>query len=65
MSKSLSATTGGLATVTFWIKSDSVFSAFGKNSGQTSTDLIQNVTVAKPPVVADKLLNKDYQNLSY
>ena len=23
------------------------------------------VTVAKPPVVADRLLDKDYQNLSY
>ena len=38
---------------------------FLPNAGKTEADLIQNVTVAKPPVVADKLLNKDYQNLSY
>ena len=38
---------------------------FLPNAEKTEADLIQNVTVAKPPVVADKLLNKDYQNLSY
>ncbi|MGJ0344238.1 DsrE family protein [Aliarcobacter cryaerophilus] len=38
---------------------------FLPNSEKTEADLIQNVTVAKPPVVADRLLDKDYQNLSY
>ncbi|WP_066168369.1 DsrE family protein [Aliarcobacter cryaerophilus] len=38
---------------------------FLPNAEKTEADLIQNVTVAKPPVVADKLLDKDYQNLSY
>ena len=38
---------------------------FLPNAGKTEADLIQNVTVAKPPVVADRLLDKDYQNLSY
>lgn len=38
---------------------------FLPNANKTEADLIDNVTVAKPPVVADKLLNKDYQNLSY
>ncbi len=38
---------------------------FLPNAEKTESDLIQNVTVAKPPVVADRLLDKDYQNLSY
>ncbi|MFY9105239.1 hypothetical protein OZY38_08275 [Aliarcobacter cryaerophilus] len=38
---------------------------FLPNAEKTEADLIQNVTVAKPPVVADRLLDKDYQNLSY
>lgn len=38
---------------------------FLPNSGKTEADLIQNITVAKPQSIADKLLNKDYQNLSY
>ena len=38
---------------------------FLPNAGKTEADLIESVTVAKPPVVADKLLDKDYQNLSY
>lgn len=35
------------------------------NAGKTTDDLIEGITVAKPPVVADKLLDKDYQNLSF
>ena len=35
------------------------------NAGKTTDDLIEGITVAKPPVVAGKLLDKDYQNLSF
>ncbi|QKF73207.1 hypothetical protein AFAEC_1039 [Aliarcobacter faecis] len=38
---------------------------FLPNASKTEADLIENVSVAKPPVVADRLLDKDYQNLSY
>ncbi len=38
---------------------------FLPNAGKTEADLIEGITVAKPPVVADRLLDKDYQNLSY
>ncbi|PWE20634.1 hypothetical protein DF188_07425 [Aliarcobacter skirrowii] len=38
---------------------------FLPNANKNESDLINSVTVAKPPVVADRLLNKDYQNLSY
>jgi predicted peroxiredoxin len=35
------------------------------NAGKTTNDLIDGVVVAKPPVLAGKLLDKDYQNLSF
>lgn len=35
------------------------------NSGKTKADLISGVTVAKPPKVAEKLLDDDTQILSY
>lgn len=35
------------------------------NAGKSTDDLIKGITVAKPPVVAGKLLNKDFQNLAY
>jgi hypothetical protein len=35
------------------------------NAGKTTDDLIEGITVAKPPVVAGKLLEKDYQNLTF
>jgi len=35
------------------------------NAGKTTNDLIEGITVAKPPVVADRLLDKDYQNLTF
>lgn len=35
------------------------------NSGKTEVDLIKGITVAKPPVVAGRLLDKDYKTLSY
>ena len=35
------------------------------NAGKTTDDLIEGITVAKPPVVAGKLLDKDYQNLTF
>lgn len=38
---------------------------FLPNANKNESDLINSVTVAKPPVVADRLLNKDFQNLSY
>lgn len=38
---------------------------FLPNASKTEADLIENIKVAKPPVVADRLLNKDFQNLSY
>lgn len=38
---------------------------FLPNVNKTEADLMQNITVAKPPMVADRILNKDYQNLSY
>ena len=33
--------------------------------GKAKSDLIQGITVAKPPVVAGRLLDTDYTNLSY
>ena len=33
--------------------------------GKSKTDLIAGITIAKPPVVAGRLLNTDYTNLSY
>lgn len=38
---------------------------FLPNANKNESDLINSVTVAKPPVVADRLLNKNFQNLSY
>ena len=35
------------------------------NAGKTTNDLIEGITVAKPPVVAGRLLDKDYQNLTF
>ncbi len=35
------------------------------NAGKTKADLIQGIEVAKPPVIAGKLLNKNFQNLAY
>lgn len=35
------------------------------NVGKTEADLIEGITVAKPPVVAGRLLDKDYTTLSY
>lgn len=35
------------------------------NSGKDKSILIDGITVAKPPVVAAKLLNKDYQNITF
>ncbi len=35
------------------------------SAGKTKADLIKGITVAKPPVVAGRLLNTDYTNLSY
>jgi len=35
------------------------------NAGKTEADLIEGITVAKPPVVAGRLLDKDYKTLSY
>ena len=34
-------------------------------AGKSKDDLIQGITVAKPPVVAGRLLDTDYTNLSY
>ena len=33
--------------------------------GKTKDDLIEGITIAKPPVVAGRLLDTDYTNLSY
>ena len=35
------------------------------NAGKIKADLIAGITVAKPPVVAGRLLDTDYINLSY
>lgn len=35
------------------------------NAQKTEADLIDGITIAKPAEVANSLLNKDYQNLSY
>ena len=35
------------------------------NAGKTTNDLIEGITVAKPPAVAGRLLDKDYQNLTF
>ncbi|ACN15913.1 conserved hypothetical protein [Desulforapulum autotrophicum HRM2] len=35
------------------------------NAGKTTNDLIEGITIAKPPVVAGQLLDKDYQNISF
>ncbi|WP_136810831.1 hypothetical protein [Desulfosediminicola flagellatus] len=35
------------------------------NAGKTTNDLIEGITVAKPPVVAGKLLDMNYQNLTF
>jgi predicted peroxiredoxin len=34
-------------------------------AGKTPDDLIEGITVAQPPAVAGKLLDKDYQNLTF
>ncbi|MBU1413964.1 hypothetical protein KKC22_20815 [Myxococcota bacterium] len=34
-------------------------------AGKTADDLIEGITVAKPPLVAGKLLEKNYQNLTF
>lgn len=38
---------------------------FLPNAGKTTKDLIEGITVAKPPIVAGKLLDKEYQNLTF
>ncbi|WP_198304509.1 DsrE family protein [Arcobacter vandammei] len=38
---------------------------FLPNSGKTEADLIEGVSVAKPAEVAAKILDKEYQTLSY
>ncbi len=35
------------------------------NSGKNKSILLDGITVAKPPVVASKLLNTNYQNISF
>lgn len=35
------------------------------NAGKTTNDLVMGITVAKPPAVAGKLLDKGYQNLTF
>ncbi len=35
------------------------------NAGKTTADLIRGITVAKPPVIAGRLLDRDYQNLTF
>ncbi len=35
------------------------------NSGKDKSILMDGITVAKPPMVAGKLLNTDYQNISF
>lgn len=35
------------------------------NAGKSEADLIKGITVAKPPVIAGRLLNTNYTNLSY
>ncbi|MCK5293962.1 MAG: hypothetical protein KAJ49_04870 [Arcobacteraceae bacterium] len=35
------------------------------NSGKTKEILMNGITVAKPPVVAGKLLNQDFQNITF
>ena len=35
------------------------------STGKTTNHLIAGITVAKPPVVAGRLLDKDYQNLTF
>lgn len=35
------------------------------NAGKSEADLIDGITVAKPPKVAKRLLNEDFQNLTY
>lgn len=35
------------------------------NSGKNKSVLLDGITVAKPPMVAGKLLDKDYQNISF
>jgi len=35
------------------------------NAGKTKSILLNGITIAKPGVVASKLLNKDYQNLTF
>ena len=35
------------------------------NSGKDKSVLLDGITVAKPPVIARKLLNKDYQNITF
>lgn len=35
------------------------------NAGKTEADLIEGITIAKPPVVAGRLLDTDYSNLTY
>jgi len=35
------------------------------NAGKDETILLEGITVAKPPVVAGRLLNKDFQNITF
>ena len=35
------------------------------DAGKTTGDLIEGITVAQPPVVAGKLLDNEYQNLTF
>jgi len=38
---------------------------FLPNINKTEADLLENITIAKPPVVTDKLLNKNYHTLNF
>lgn len=35
------------------------------SAGKTAADLLEGITVAKPPVVAGRFLDNDYSNLTY
>lgn len=35
------------------------------NSGKDKSTLLDGITVAKPPVIAGKLLNKNFQNITF
>lgn len=35
------------------------------NAGKTTDDLIEGITIGKPPVCASKVLDKDYQSITF